>query len=314
VVALFQATQVVDNGDGTSTLVTQPFGTSRNLCGSEPFADQPVGAFCSGFLVEPDVVATAGHCVRAPELGQVRFVFGFRMQDATTPTTVVPNSEVYQGVSVIGRQKIEQATGADWSLVRLDRPVPNHPPVVIRPSGKISDNQALHVIGHPVGLPIKFAPGANVRDNSAASVFTANLDTYGGNSGSPVFNNETHQVEGILVRGETDFVSAGTCNVSLVCPNSGCRGEDVTRATVFAPLLNGTVDHTKPLKSGSQGIEVSEWQGQLNSVRAEVIDVDGIFGKDTVGATRDFQQSQGLAVDGVVGPKSRAAMTAALGG
>ena len=52
VVALFQATQVVDNGDGTSTLVTQPFGTSRNLCGSEPFADQPVGAFCSGFLVE----------------------------------------------------------------------------------------------------------------------------------------------------------------------------------------------------------------------------------------------------------------------
>ena len=91
VVALFQTAQVVDNGDGTSRLVTQQFGTSRNLCASEPFADQPVGAFCSGFLVEPDVVATAGHCVRAPQLDQVRFVFGFRMQDATTPTTTVPN-------------------------------------------------------------------------------------------------------------------------------------------------------------------------------------------------------------------------------
>ena len=64
------------------------------------------------------------------------------------------------------------------------------------------------------------------------------LDTYGGNSGSPVFNAATHEVEGILVRGETDFTSNGTCNVSLVCPTSGCRGEDVTRATEFAGLLS----------------------------------------------------------------------------
>ena len=35
--------------------------------------------------------------------------------------------------------------------------------------------------------------------------FTANLDTYRGNSGSPVFNAITHKVEGVLVRGEQDF-------------------------------------------------------------------------------------------------------------
>ena len=114
------------------------------------------------------------------------------------------------------------------------------------------------------------------------------------------------------MRGETDFVSAGTCNVSLVCPSNGCSGEDVTRTTVFAPLLNGTVDHTKLLKKGSQGIEVSEWQGQLNLVRAEVIDVDGIFGADTDRGTRDFQQSHSLTADGIVGPKTRAAMDAEL--
>ena len=62
----------------------------------------------------------------------------------------------------------------------------------------------------------------------------ANLDTYGGNSGSPVFNAQNNKVEGILVRGETDFVSNGQCNVSLVCPSTGCRGEDVTRATVWS--------------------------------------------------------------------------------
>jgi len=314
VAALFAAGVVTDNGDGTSRLVTQTFAAANNVCPSERFANQPVGAFCSGFLVAPDIVATAGHCVRAPLIGNVRFVFGFRMQDATTATTTVANTQVYRGVAVIGRQKIEAGgVGADWALVRLDRPVPDHRPVPIRRAGKIGDDQAVHVIGHPSGLPTKFADGARVRNNSATAVFVANLDTYGGNSGSPVFNRDTHEVEGILVRGEVDFVSAGSCRVSLVCPASGCRGEDVTRTTVFAPALDGTVNRSRLLRSGTQGIDVSEWQGQLNVVRADLIDVDGIFGPDTDRATRDFQRSRGLAVDGIVGPNTRAAMAAATG-
>jgi hypothetical protein len=90
------------------------------------------------------------------------------------------------------------------------------------------------VIGHPCGLPQKYAPGAQVRHNSAGPFFVANLDTYGGNSGSAVFNATNRAVEGILVRGENDFVTNGTCYVSLVCPTTGCRGEDVTHATVWA--------------------------------------------------------------------------------
>ncbi len=122
-------------------------------------------------------------------------------------------------------------------LVRLDRPVPNHHPVTVRQSGKIVGGQSLFVIGHPNGLPTKFADDAKVRENTPASYFVANLDTYGGNSGSPVFNRENYQVEGILVRGDTDFVSHNGCNVSMVCPNTGCRGEDVTRATVWAAKI-----------------------------------------------------------------------------
>ena len=53
---------------------------------------------------------------------------------------------------------------------------------------------------------------------------------------SPVFGegDENPFVEGILVRGEADFVPLGNCKVSLICPDTGCRGEDVTRTTVFA--------------------------------------------------------------------------------
>ena len=254
VVALFDVADVLDNGNGTSTLRTQNFGTSRNLCPSEPFRDQPIGAFCSGFLVGPDLVATAGHCASAANVTDIRFVFGFRMLDATNAETIINNGEVYRGASIVDRQEI--GNGADWALVRLDRPVSNHRIAAIRRGGKVPNGQAVHVIGHPVGLPVKFAGGAAVRDNNPAAFFVANLDTYGGNSGSPVFNSDTHEVEGILVRGETDFVTQGTCRVSMVCPDTGCRGEDVTRATEFAnliPVLSGWRHNDLTVAGGAPG-------------------------------------------------------------
>lgn len=235
VVALFRAAGVANNGDGTSTLRTVNFGTQNNLCPGEHFGDQPTGAFCSGFLVAPDLIATAGHCVNADNVTDVRFVFGFRMRDAGNAQTVIGNGEIYRGVAVVGHQLV--GNGPDWALVRLDRPVANHRIARIRRAGRIGDQQAVHVIGHPAGLPTKFAGGAAVRDNAPAAHFVANLDSYGGNSGSPVFNSDTHEVEGILVRGETDFVRRGACQVSLVCPTTGCRGEDCTRATELASLV-----------------------------------------------------------------------------
>jgi len=118
--------------------------------------------------------------------------------------------------------------------VQLDRKVLGRTPVTIRSAGKIPDGEPLFVIGHPCGLPQKFADGAVVRSNHPAAFFVANLDTYGGNSGSPVFSGKTYQLEGLLVRGQKDFVSTGHCNVSMVFPTTGAGGEDVTRSTEWA--------------------------------------------------------------------------------
>jgi V8-like Glu-specific endopeptidase len=232
VAALVKASDLTQNGDGSYALTTETFQQAYDLCGNEPFVSQPIGCFCSGFLIAPDVIATAGHCVKSPaDLQTMRFVFGFQMSDATTAVTTFAADDVYTGKKLIGRALADD--GTDWALVQLDRVVVNRTAVKVRSTGKVKNQQAVYVIGHPCGLPQKYAPGANVRDNAPAPFFVANLDTYGGNSGSPVFNAQTHTVEGILVRGETDFVSNGQCAVSLVCPSTGCRGEDVTRATVW---------------------------------------------------------------------------------
>ncbi|MCX6952633.1 MAG: serine protease [Verrucomicrobia bacterium] len=235
VVSLFRASRVVDNGNNTSTLQVGKFGQLNSLCEEERFFHQPAGAFCTGFLVAPDVIATAGHCVDENNATTIRFVFGFRMIDANLSQIVIPNEDIYAGAKVLGRRLVQD--GTDWCLVRLDRPVKNGTILSLRRQNKIADKQSVYVIGHPCGLPVKYADGAFVRENNQGTFFTANLDTYGGNSGSPVFNADTHEVEGILVRGATDFVPVGMCMMSAVCPTSGCNGEDCTRTTEFAPLV-----------------------------------------------------------------------------
>jgi Trypsin-like peptidase domain len=246
VVSLFAMDRVDPLPGGLSSEIEDThFGKDYMLCSKEPFRNQPCTAFCSGVLVAPDIVATAGHCVETPEketppVTEIKFVFGYRMLDKDNAQRIINNSEIYVGKEVVAR--IYTPTGQDWALVRLDRNVVGHDPVPVRRSSKVADKEDLYVIGYPCGLPAKFAGGAIVRDNSNPEFFVSNLDTYAGNSGSPVFNRKTHEVEGILVRGEKDFVRQKpqiepNCWISLVCPTTDCRGQDCVRTTLFAHFI-----------------------------------------------------------------------------
>ncbi|MDD5627517.1 MAG: serine protease, partial [Elusimicrobia bacterium] len=133
--------------------------------------------------------------------------------------------------------RLQEGAGADWALVKLDRPAAGHKPLALNKAGTPANKTPLFVIGHPAGLPTKVAGGATVRDASPEGYFVANLDTYGGNSGSAVFNAYTGLVEGILVRGENDYVWKGDCMVSNKCPEDGCRGEDVTKLSAVLSSL-----------------------------------------------------------------------------
>ncbi|MCA9438969.1 MAG: trypsin-like peptidase domain-containing protein, partial [Candidatus Omnitrophica bacterium] len=228
--------EVADTGEGFRFTTSETLA-DNNVCPEEPYYNQPTPGFCSAFLIGPDLVATAGHCVNAFNATNIAFVFGFQMEDEETPVNRFPYENVYFGAELVARQG--STCSNDWSIVRLDRPVENRLPLSVRRHGIVPDNQELVVIGYPVGLPVKISGGARVRSNVGFRTFVANLDTYAGNSGSAVFNADTLEVEGILVCGETDFVfeSGEGCRVSNRCPDSGCRGEDVTRATEWSGLL-----------------------------------------------------------------------------
>ncbi len=69
--------------------------------------------------------------------------------------------------------------------------------------------EAQHVygLGHGFGLPLKFSPCGKILKPAPVlheELFNCELDFFSGNSGSPVFDTETHQLVGMLVRGKKD--------------------------------------------------------------------------------------------------------------
>lgn len=65
----------------------------------------------------------------------------------------------------------------------------------------------------------------------------------------------------------------------------------------------------KQVSYGSQGSEVTELQKLLNQNGGYNLAVDGIYGKNTDAAVRDWQKKSGLAVDGIVGTNTWGSLT-----
>jgi hypothetical protein len=139
---------------------------------------------------------------------------------------------------------------------------------------------------------------------------------------------------GIVTKVEGSYVytiEGNTSNGSTVIPNGGAVCEkryslsysridgygrpaysDETTST-FKPIVSpakaygGTFPKIPPIiKNGSKGTQVINLQRYLNWFGTYSLVVDGIAGKYTVNAIKDFQKRTGLTVDGEFGPKSLA--------
>lgn len=211
-------------------------GKEKKLCSEERFFNQPTLSDCSGFLVGEDLVVTAGHCIlSAKSCNSFYFVFDYKMDNAHVGPKFSSYDDVYSCKKIVER-KLNDVT--DYALIRLNRPVKNRQPLRLqtRPA-QVGD--AVYTIGYPSGLPTKVVNSATVRA-SYSEYFVANLDAFGGNSGSAVFNEATNEVIGILVRGDDDFKydRARSCNVTNHCEDDSCSGEDITHISFIQKALS----------------------------------------------------------------------------
>lgn len=223
------------------------------LCEDELFIDEPSGSYCSGVLVGEQWVATARHCVKGLETAKIRVVTEYRDIQNTSGKPMplaFPKAAVYTVSET--RMSVD---GEDWALVKLDRAVPGEAPIEVDLTQVTSGRGlTLTAVGHPLGLPVKYADGAVVLPVGSAFesalLYRATLDTYGGNSGSPIVDTRTKRLVGILSAGDKDFEyrAVDRCYESKTCREHGdCQGELVQR--VDTPSFTGALQviNAKPL-------------------------------------------------------------------
>jgi AraC-like DNA-binding protein/V8-like Glu-specific endopeptidase len=237
VAAVCMSRDLSPDGNGYFRLRVKTYGPTFNLHKDELFFNQPIGAgpICTGVLVGKDVIATAAHFANEKNVSDLRFVFDFVMADPITPVTKVHKENIYKGVEILHR--IYNPEG-DWALVKLDRKVTDRE-IAVLSQKNIFYEQPVYVIGHPCGLPLKYAPGARV-DDITGRYFRAYLDIYGSSSGSPVFCAETHELIGIVSRAKPmDFRWTGSCWVVMPYPKIyiDSKGAQCARASEFGKYL-----------------------------------------------------------------------------
>lgn len=179
------------------------------LCPDERFADQSSVAYaCTGYLIAPDLLLTAGHCAtheatrirREPKLYCESYAWVFDYYRSASPILARKDS-VYNCKKILFAVFDGPSGARDFALIQLDRPVRSRKPLKMA-QAEPSLNDSVYMLGHPMGLPMKYADQARIthlNPQDAYSLYT-NLDAQAGNSGSPVFNRR-NEVIGTLVGG-----------------------------------------------------------------------------------------------------------------
>ncbi|MBL4636424.1 MAG: trypsin-like peptidase domain-containing protein [Kofleriaceae bacterium] len=211
----------------------ESLGREKSLCDGVRFEEQPVLSSCTGFLIGPDLLATAGHCVNESTCGNINIVFDYRLTSADDTSLdgevlVFPADNVYTCIKVEAHDYVPGGScSSDYAILRLDRPVTGRVPLQLSDATP-SRGEAVFSVGHPSGLPTKVASDAIVRQ-SEGSTFRYELDLFAGNSGSPVLDAKG-EVRGIhICGGQGDYTSDpapwnpdfdladGSCQVPTVC-------------------------------------------------------------------------------------------------
>ena len=182
------------------------------MCKSERFANQVTASGCTGFLIGKRILMTAGHCVddKRPLLldaqywcNRKRFIFGFQTKKDGSLEPLTRNN-VFRCKRVL--RVFNNYKNGDFAVVELDRDVPATPLIPdYKPGLKKGDKVA--VLGHPHGFPMKITDNATVGTITKPNYFSTNLDSYPGNSGSPVIALPSYKVVAVHVRGQRPNVT-----------------------------------------------------------------------------------------------------------
>ena len=211
-------------------------GEVAGLCEGERFAEQPFagGGSCSGTLIAPDLMLTAGHCFSDAErvapsapvvqkaCDDTKVVFDFAYDAEGDTPSWFPENDVYQCKKVLARElhrELLLGKIIDYAIIKLDRDVEGRSPVPLRGGSPMDADAPVTQVGHPYAIPQKLADGV-VLGGVACGDTHYDSDVLAGNSGSGLFDVRTRTVAGVFARSSGRNYTLDRdrgCNVIAVC-------------------------------------------------------------------------------------------------
>jgi hypothetical protein len=225
------------------------WGETDSLCPGEPFAEQPAAAFCSGVLVDWDLVLTADHCTRLYALNDMKVVFDY-YNSAPGQLAATPQS-VHSIAEIVNEELDPEGTvpRLDYAWLRLSEPVrsPRQPVPIYTGAVPVQVGDPVVSVGTPGGVPMKWDAGGTVQDDRSqyGDYFIADADNSAGSSGGGAFD-ASLTLTGITARGGTDFThTAGDCSTTVHQPDGQAAAEQFTYAPAALEGLCGSADGAK---------------------------------------------------------------------
>lgn len=196
--------------DAENTASVPTLSERFDLCEGEKFESDPFLGHCTAFLVAPNMVATAAHCLEQHACDQTKVLFGYNDDERNNDIQALDPEHTYACLREF------RADDIDVALIELDRPVLDRAPLRVSTA---NEGDAVALVGHPLG-------GSATVDLSGTIVqsllekFQTTLDTFSGHSGAPIFDLVSGSVVGVHVRGAGFSVvqrDSESCNELNTC-------------------------------------------------------------------------------------------------
>lgn len=170
----------------------------HNLCDGEKNENKESLAECSAFLVDEDLIMTAGHCLdlNGDSIRKNCEEHYWVLDHYQTNSFKEENVFKCKSVEFI---RADYEENSDYALIRLDRKI-NRDAFKLSLERPTKDQELLS-LGFPHGMTMINSGMGNFQGLDHNMQYLYSLDLFGGNSGSPIINTLTNEVIAVHIKG-----------------------------------------------------------------------------------------------------------------